>query len=701
MPGVAVRLNRGQESSSGSASHRPAQLPPRKTIAPSLPASSPPDPEPSQAGGSGRRSSANGEEMVSAAAVYAAIRELQTAVTQLQNGQRVLLERTLPVPDMPSPPPHQSSALLGEHGTKTVTSAPLPSNPPRATSYFYTTRFSSLKIPVIPASLEELGTSKQFTDEELGIAPIPESERTSLTQLVEETLPEPAEVFTPEAPTSAGEPDLSPTQEEALSTAATAFTDPTPATSNLASEENQAMSQEDSLPPTSPFAYPLTPSTAREIENPFGGETADLTAPEKSNANSANAESTQAGVQADGSTKSPFFVTSEDDSTPPPTPPATSNLSKQIAAAKSIQSTKSENPFLEKRSREELWTEPKRSNTGVIVAVILALLTGLAAFLFLKSDLFSGGVFGSGDSEGGGKTTAPAPPLLELPAYGIALPEADPLVEEARAIALRFLDSKNAEDITPLISPVEPSLLEHFYEPLPAASVVRFYQGRRLPGERTEVDFLIKDYGRPERLLPLVKTGKASFLVDWQTFAECEELTLLSLAQGTLILAGEVVDEGSIRSFVQGEGDNGPSIDNENWQAFRLLNLTEEVEAYAVVRKDKPEFEELSSALANTQLKHNGAPAIRAILRVKSIDREDNESRQPARLEILDVISTTWRDGDSGEPAIAEPAPNKTEEAITPEPAPAEEKEEAAIDEPGDQLPPVPADIEPSAQEVD
>lgn len=592
--------------------------------------------------------------MVSASAVYSAIRELQHAVTRLENGQRILLERTLPVPDMPNPSPSQArtSSPAGFERPR-VEAVPL-SSAPQATSHFYTTRFSSLKIPVIPASLEELGTSKQFSDEELGIAPIPESERTNLTQLIEEPLPEPElveEVEPPSEQDSSAQPEPPVEPPAASAGVFTVAETPVPVV-DPPTEPDVETGESSPSPDSSPFAYPLKPAITGEIANPF---------------DTAEEQSSQDKEPEGAEIASPFFITSEAEENPTPPPPATSNLSKQIEAAKSIQSAKPGKPLLEQQRREELWTEPKSSRTGLVVAILLSLLAGLAAFLFLKTDLF----LGETNSEEEGQPVEAAAPLLELPSRGLALSADDPLVDEAREVAMRFLESENSEDIAPLISPVEPSLLDNFYESLPAASITRLDQGRRLPEGRIEIDFLIKDYGRPERLLPLVKEGDKPFLVDWQTFAECEELTLLSLAQGTLILAGKEVDEGAIRSFVQDEGQDSPSIDNENWQAFRLLNLTEEVEAYAVVRKDKPEFQELSAALANTQLKHKGAPAIRAILRVKSIDKEDPQTRKPARLEILEVISTTWTATEMAE---------------------ATDPKEAAVDEPGEELPPLPAE---------
>lgn len=694
MPGVAVRLNKESDSNPESRPRRTAQLPPRKTISPSQP-SAPATQRPSDQTNNTSRHRIKGEsseeEMVSASAVYAAIRELQHSVTRLENGQRILLERTLPVSDMPSPGPlPEHSSPRADFARARVEAVPR-SSVPQAPSHFYTTRFSSLKVPVIPASLEELGTSKQFSDEELGIAPIPESERTNLTQLIEEPLPErePLPEAEPE-PELCTEPE-SPQQEEEESPAQTEpSAQPLTASTEIftLAEAPEAIAEPspepeveatESSPPlvSSPFAYPLKPAVAGGISNPFEAPP-EQPAPEE----------TPEETPEDAKPATPFFITSEAEEEPTPPPPATSNLSKQIEAAKSIQSAKPDQPLLEQPSREDLWTEPKRSPAKLVVAILLALLAGLAAFLSLKTDLFSGKASDAGES----LPAEVAPPLLELPARGLALPDDDPRVDEARKVAIRFLESESAEDIAPLISPVDPSLLDNFYESLPAASITRLYQGRKLPEERIEIDFLIKDYGRPERLLPLVKEGDNPFLVDWQTFAECEELTLLSLAQGTLILAGEEVDEGAIRSFVQDEGQNGPSIDNENWQAFRLLNLTEEVEAYAVVRKDKPEFQELTAALANTQLKHKGAPAIRAILRVKSIDKEDPETRKPASLEILEVISTTWTDTEVA-PENTKATDPKEATASQPEQEQEEEiKKVPAIDQPGEELPPIPAE---------
>ena len=155
-------------------------------------------------------------------------------------------------------------------------------------------------------------------------------------------------------------------------------------------------------------------------------------------------------------------------------------------------------------------------------------------------------------------------------------------------------------------------------------------------------------------MLSLVKIGKGPFQVDWKSFTECEEVTLLGLAQGTLILDnGEEIDEGAIRSWMQSGKDMQGQPELKNYVGFKLHNFTEEVVAFAVARADSPELKQLTDALVATKLKHKGKPAIRAVLKVKRIEKEDPTRNRPARLEILKVLSTDWTDADSEKASLS------------------------------------------------
>jgi len=677
MPGVAVRLS--------SSSENQAQLPARKTITPASPTpttTSPTSNEPASspiiAGAGQPLRNDQGEELVSAAAVYAAILELQSSIISLQAGQKDLhnatialqssqqeiqksqksiLERTLPVSDMPSPDFAKQATSQVTAKELNIEAAPTLPTPTPSIPHFYTTRFSSLKVPIVPTSLEELGTSKEFNEEELETAPIPSAERTDLARILEAPLPEP-EFIEPEKDITEPQPLFAseqappfeevtePREEPAAFQGLQPFTiadvqntGQNPAASESSSEdplsvdtpipsgpfiiseptEDDEAEEEAEIPPSeSPFAYPFSAPQPTEIADPFGmnrsnEEELSVAEEEDNFEESADEEGEQAFYPE-------LSDEDEDDELV--------DLEGQIAAAKEG----AEESALGQYTDEELLHQPRKSRF-VLFALGLALL-GLAAFFLL-------GRLGKGDDE---KDVLKPAPLIEFPQAGRTLSPDNPLVREAEDVALIFINSKTPKDLESVIMPVNPTLIENFHESFTAASITDYYRGRVLPNNRVEVDFLIKDYGQPERILPLVKIGRGPFLVDWKAFAECEELTLLSLTQGTLILDDntESIDEGTIRSYVKnGKGDT-PELDNENWQSFRLLNLTEETIAHAVVRKNKPEYQELTEALASTQLKHKGVPAIRAILRVKRIQEEDPETRKPASMEILDVVSTTW-----------------------------------------------------------
>ena len=365
-------------------------------------------------------------------------------------------------------------------------------------------------------------------------------------------------------------------------------------------------------------------------------------------------------------------------------------LSQQIADAKEQHQASPFDP-----SQSELLTEPEKSSKLPLFAAALGILTIIGACLFFFTDIFTGPR----------NQAIEIPPLIEFPARGIPLPQTDIRVTEAEEVAKKFLQAKNRDEVAKVIQPVEPSLLVDFWEPITAPTIERLFQGRILENDRVEVDFLINDIKGKERILPLVKTGEGPFQVDWKNFAECEDATLLGLAQGTLILdSGEELNEGAIRSFVQdGKELKGDMLGN--FQGFKLHNFTEEVVALGVVRKDSHAFTVLSDAIASTELKHLGKPAIRAVLRVKLIEEEDVRTKRPARLEILKVLSIDGKEHPEDE-IIQEKLPDVSNQGgenakATNESAPEEEEAPAAEEPASDELPPVPADTDPLSKNTD
>ncbi len=730
-------------------------------------------------GGSGNGNGNGRNDSMSAAAVYAAIRDLQKSVhslrsgqeriqasqkdflgsqkslhegqkalhsgqkqlfdqyEQLRQGQNELLERTLPVPDMPVPKNAESvTASATRVGPVNTFQEATPTE-----GGFFTTPFSSLKIPVIPISLADLDMEPQFTEEGTATT-IPAEERSDRIELIEKPLPEPppyvepepepevveptttAEATQPEptaatfeeatfddtafeqsspaggsTPEAVGESDVEQAAEKEadpfLTTAAheSPFTIEGPPTDpfTIATDGEEAEAPQESAPAAkedSPFALTPQPFGAKEythepcdIDDPFAEELSDITSSEDDSAGDSPFSETP--------TAAPFPDNEE-------TPKKEKSLSQQIATAKEKQESQA-SPF--DPSQKDLLAEPKKSKAGAIVGTLLALLLLLGAILFFFTDIFK-------KKETVSTTTTS---LVEFPPYGIPLPEDDPRLAEAKEVAQLFLEAKTQAEVEPLILPVDNALLVDFWEPMTAPTIERIFQGRILEKDRVEVDFLVQDFGRDERLLPLIKVGEGPFQIDWKSFAECEEVTLLGLAQGTLILdSGEEIDQGKIRSWMQSGKELAGGLDLGNFQGFKLHNFTEEVVAFAVVRKDSPEFEILNNALATTELKHKGKPAIRAVLRVKRIEKEDPANRKPARLEILDVISTDWRtDAGTGDSIIKEELPAMPEAEGTSEgegnsepteetgaSKDAEEAGEAVAEEPH-QLPPVPSEDAP------
>ena len=668
-------------------------------------------------------------------ALHSGQKQLFGQYQEIQKSQHSLHERILQVPDMPV------SKQVEEGIAAAIAVGPLNTfqeGPPSEESFF-TTPFSSLKIPLIPIRLEDLDIDPQFTEE--GSAPaIPVAERSDRVELIEKPLPEPPPYVAPEVieePKPVAEeaspvesvPEPSPFQEAAF--------DDTPFESIVTEELTPQTPSEAEEPKSNapienidPFLTTATHESPFTIEgppsNPFtvAGEEATTPEPPKEEGESPFAQIPQPFGATEYThepceIKDPFAedlpdsISEESEEVSPSEAPIAEtlsedqepareekSLSQQIATAKENQES---NPF--DPTQDNLLTEPLQSRALPIVGTLLALLALLGACLFFFTDLFK--------KE---EVTPPVAALVSFPPYGIPLPKDDPRIAEAEEITKKFLEAKTQKEVETLIRPVDSALLIDFWEPMTAPTIERIFQGRILENDRVEVDFLVQDFGRDERLLPLIKIGDNPFQVDWKSFAECEEVTLLGLAQGTLILdSGEEVDEGAVRSWMQSGKEMSDELDLGNFQGFKLHNFTEEVVAFAVTRKDSPEFKVLTSALASTELKHKGKPAIRTVLEVKRIEKEDPKNNKPARLEILKVLSTDWTKSDETEDElIEEKLPISSPPAADEQPsevkierkAPVEkqipteetlEQETANKEKRSQQLPPVPDETDPLA----
>lgn len=661
-------------------------------------------------------------------ALHSGQKQLFEQYQELQQGQRSMMERLLDVPEMPV-----------SKQADTSTAAAIPVGPltafeegPPAEEGFHTTPFSSLKIPLIPLKLEDLDFEPRFT-EEGSVPAIPADERSDRVGLIENPLPEPPPYVEPEAAPEPAESEA-PAEESQPTPAAfaevafndTAFEEkssPEPVEEAKEDDPFLTTAAHDSPftiegPPAAPFTIAEAEATAGPSESDSKEESPFAAAPQPFGATEQNhepceledpfAEALPETDDKEAADENPFqeapaaeFV--KDDG--PPTDKR--SLSQQIADAKENQAS----PF--DPARQDLLAEPNKSRALPVLGGIIGLLALIGAILFFFTDVFR-------------KPQAPpaaTPPLVEFPPYGIPLPEDDERVTEAEEVAKAFLAAQSQEEVEKVIRPVDSALLVDFWEPMTAPTIERIFQGRILENDRVEVDFLVKDFGRQERLLPLIRVGEGPFQVDWKSFVECEEATLEGLAQGTLILdSGAELDEGAIRAWMQSGRELAKNLDLGNFQGFKLHNFTEQVVAFGVVRKDSPEFEKISQALAATKLKHKGKPAIRAVLKVKRIEKEDPGNNKPARLEILEVISTDWSLGNeagrdpliqedlpaafkeeeeaqekasepASEPTGSEETTAPTDESAAQDAAPAPE-EEALPDE----LPPVPAEDEPLAK---
>lgn len=803
MPGVAVSVKKDGPTA------RKTALPPRKddlkeTVANPTSNITRSAPKRTTEARPGNGGSGTGQgETLTAASVYASIRDLQKSVhdlrvgqTKLQNnhkdfqstqkalhegqkalhsgqkqlfgqyqdlrqGQDLLLERTLHLPDMPLAKDTTARGASVASAGPANPLTPFQEGTP-VEGGFFTTPFSSLKIPLIPIHLQDLDIAPQFTDE--GTVPaIPAEERSDRVGLIENPLPEPPPYVEPE--TSPAEVTQSPEPPEAEETSQPprpvspfaevpfndgAFNDgafeqatkeepPVERSAPSSESSESAESEEDSFlnsathdspftiegPPSDPFTIAGSESDSEsdgapqneekavdeKKENPFAVTPQPFGAKEYSHEPCDIADPFADGAAGDapsetkhdggGGEQSPFSQAPAAEALPDEGKKAQKekSLSQQIAAAKENQGSTVFGP-----SKRKVYTEPEKSRLLPLFIALVVLIAILGALVFFFTDIFK-------------KEEAAAlasPPLVQFPSYDSLLPTNDPRVAEAEEIAKAFLAAKSQAEVRDLILEVDTALLVDFWEPMTTPTIEHIFPGRILENERVAVDFLVQDFGRDERLLTLVKSGNDPFQVDWKSFAECEEVTLLGLAQGTLILdSGDEIDEGEIRTWVQSGQELVAGLDLINFQGFKLHNFTEEVVALAVVLKDSPEFEALNSTLSTTQLKYKGEPAIRAILRVKRIEKEDPSQGQPARLEIVEVLATDWRNA----PESASPAPEdelssqeagaSAENAPSSSPsseAPAEEEnpkkaaeENQADDGPLEQLPPVPDENAPLA----
>jgi hypothetical protein len=475
---------------------------------------------------------------------------------------------------------------------------------------FFTTPFSSLQIPLIPVSLADLKVERRVTEDEIAVSPIPAEDRSDRAQLLAEPLQSEPNPWIENSPAAA---TVLPETDEADTH------------HHLSSEAPAAIETEEEAI-SSPQEFPETSSTA-EIKT------------------------------AEFERSQPFLSAEE-------------VLAEKIAEAKSNQSEE-----LTKRPKSAVWGADEKPGKGVFITVVLVLLVLLVAGLYAwrETDIFAAVQTDPAETT----ATTPEnvePPLLKLPRYGVAIPDDDSRVEDARQVARKFADAQSIDAVIPLVQPVERDLLENFYEPM-VDPTLELYQARQLNKNRLEFDFLVKDYGRPERLLPVVKIGEGPYLIDWKIFAECEELTLLSLTQGTLILDdGEEVDSGAIRAWMEKGKKESMDFPVGNYQGFLLHDITEQAIAAAYAKKESPALQQLSKALANTQILYKGRPAIRTVLRVERIVEADPESDIPAKLEIKEVIATDWRADTTSAPQTSPTAP--TEKPVSPPTEPVEESQE-------------------------
>lgn len=678
-PGVAVRITKGQQQGYQQQSYREDEKPEEPTPVaappePEEPVASqqsghipspfieqpdedpPPEPELGAQTSKRARRRGRGDDASATSAIHATLRELQEALGTLQEGQRVLLERTLPVPDMPVPDLMEARAAATPLAVEQVAIQRKRAKLVEAKS-FYTTRFSALQVPVIPITLDDLEVARELTDGCVLAEPVPEEARSDRESLLNDPLPEaPAEEVPenkfwnpenePTAPAPAPEP-----QSELQQDPFTELTEPEPEPepepeSEVSSDETVAAQSvqgqpentvEDAPEAENPFSSPFFTDHATSKDEQAVASTAPVHPPTSENQNKAFAKA------------------------PRPFSPEQPSLSEQIASAKKNEDTRAileQSPIAKTRRGEK----SALVSLLMILMVVLLLLGTLGWFIFKAArddDPDSAGALSALTQLFDRSPAEVAPvtpdselaPLFELPLTGVAIPADDKRVEEAAAVAREFADTQSIDEAIPLIQPVERALLKNFYEPMVGPTIM-FNQAQQIGEDRTEVIFLIKDYGRPERLMPVVKEGNEPFLVDWKSFAECEELTLLSLTQGTLIIDGEEIDGGEVRGWMKHGEKESEDFPISSYQGFRLKSITEEATAIAYARKGSPILIELVEALATTKIRYRGEPAIRAILRVERIVESGPDSNTPTRLKILEVLATDWNPPET--PATAE-----------------------------------------------
>ncbi|MDP0491410.1 MAG: hypothetical protein Q7Q71_10205, partial [Verrucomicrobiota bacterium JB023] len=78
----------------------------------------------------------------------------------------------------------------------------------------------------------------------------------------------------------------------------------------------------------------------------------------------------------------------------------------------------------------------------------------------------------------------------------------------------------------------------------------------------------------------------------------------------------------------------------EGHVAYCLHNLAEDPLGIGAAKKGSRIDQHLREALAETEVRHRGLPALRAILRVRLTVTKEGE--EPARFLITEVIDTEW-----------------------------------------------------------
>ncbi|MEM9080973.1 MAG: hypothetical protein AAGC74_09815 [Verrucomicrobiota bacterium] len=275
---------------------------------------------------------------------------------------------------------------------------------------------------------------------------------------------------------------------------------------------------------------------------------------------------------------------------------------------------------------------------------------GLVALAF-----FSGLLFWASRGSGGEQSNEVAPdaPLVEFALVGSAISGDDVRVEEAKQVAENFLGSQSVEEASKWIQPVPMTLLRDFYESLQAPTV-EFLDGQVLDGGVSQVRFWVQDYGRKKRLLQVLAIGENPPLVDWKSFAECEEVTLQSLiGHYEDPRTNTPVREADVRVWLRASPEDRRYVSQAGDLAvFRAHDITENTQAivYLDLGRDPGNAQLLETELGKKLLKHKGRAVIQPILRVRqeklqdaSADSRNVEVGQLAQLEIIYVKSVEWK----------------------------------------------------------